>query len=418
VVPDLAQCLGPTGPDARILALEVEAGLGVVALVVVFTLALLAEGVWISLVSGRTSAGSRVPGCETVSVRPAWSVVLARVRLLLAASDGVWHGDEAGQTLAHRVAAPVDVTPCVGSAGGGIAGVRGWGPHLQSGAASDGVWLGRVSLLTGTDWVALPVDVAPGVGSAGRGVAGVRPGLAPVVGADVALATVRVSLTLSAAARDGVRLGDVVREAATDRVPRPGDRALGVRTAGGGKAGVRLLDTSLALADVAGATVRVPDTLRTTTSDGVRLGDETGVTPTDGVPVEVDSTACPRTTRRRIAGIRLLHTSLVCTDESLLTVWVSDTLRTTASDRVRLGDQTGGTPADGVTGSGDRTDSSRTARIWVAWIGSRNTSLVLTDEALLTVWVPDTLRTTASDGVRLGDQTRSTSADGVSRSCD
>ena len=50
---------------------------------------------------------------------------------------------------------------------------------------------------------------------------------------------------------------------------------------------------------------------------------------------------------------------------------------------------------------------------WLAGVRSGHTPLALTHIALLTVGVPDTLRATAGDGVRLGDQTWLTSADGV-----
>ena len=52
---------------------------------------------------------------------------------------------------------------------------------------------------------------------------------------------------------------------------------------------------------------------------------------------------------RWLAGVRSGHAPLALTHIALLTIWVSDTLRTTASDGVRLGDQTWLTPANGVT---------------------------------------------------------------------
>ena len=47
--------------------------------------------------------------------------------------------------------------------------------------------------------------------------------------------------------------------------------------------GIRLLDTSLALANVSLLAVGVNDTLRPAASDGVGLGDEAGLTSADGV---------------------------------------------------------------------------------------------------------------------------------------
>ena len=139
----------------------------------------------------------------------------------------------------------------------------------------------------GADGVALPVDVTLGVGAARGRVTGVRPRHTLVLLADVALAAVGVSLALVGAPGDGVRLGDVVRQAAADGVAVTGDSALSVWAAGRRIAGVWLDDTSLALADVSLLAIGVAHTLRPTSSDGVGLGDKSWLAATDGVAIEV-----------------------------------------------------------------------------------------------------------------------------------
>ena len=231
--------------------------------------------------------------------------------------------------------------------------------------------------------------------------------------ADVASGAVRVPLALPAAPCDGVRLGDVGGQAPADGVPSPRHCALSVGPAGAGGARVRLLNTPLALADVASLAVRVPHTLWPTAGDGVRLGDQPRVAPTDGVAIEVKSAAGPGTAGAGVAGVRPLHTSLVCTDITTLTVGVPQTLWLAAGDRVRVGDQIGFTPADSVSRARDLTEGPRATGRGDAGIGAGHAPLALAHQTLLTVWVPHTLWTTASDRVRLGDQSRSTPADCV-----
>ena len=73
--------------------------------------------------------------------------------------------------------------------------------------------------------------------------------------------------------------------------------------AGTGNTGVRLLHTSLALTDVAAATVRIHQALRSTPRDGVGVGDETWLTPTDGVARPGESTLGSGTTGGGVAGL-------------------------------------------------------------------------------------------------------------------
>ena len=73
--------------------------------------------------------------------------------------------------------------------------------------------------------------------------------------------------------------------------------------AGTGNTGVRLLHTSLALTDVAAATVRIHQALRFTPGDGVGIGDEPGLTSTDGITGPGQSTVCPGPTGGGVAGL-------------------------------------------------------------------------------------------------------------------
>ena len=95
--------------------------------------------------------------------------------------------------------------------------------------------------------------------------------------------TVRVYDTLGLTPSDGVRVGDEARLTSADGVTIASDGTLGSRSAGRRVTGIWLHDTSLALANISLLAVRVNDTLRPAASDGVRLGDEAGLTRADGV---------------------------------------------------------------------------------------------------------------------------------------
>ena len=104
--------------------------------------------------------------------------------------------------------------------------------------------------------------------------------------------TVRVELTLRSAVwwlADHASLAGAVTT-----VPIVAGR-VGERTAGVRVARIRLLSTTVVLADVAVPTIGVNNTLRTAASDGVGLGDEVRETPTDGGVVMVGGTGCART---------------------------------------------------------------------------------------------------------------------------
>ena len=137
----LAVSRGAASAAARIAALEVKAGQLVVTVVIKLTLALLAEGEGISLVASGTPAGGGLACRNALSISTAGAGV-ARVGLLLAPGDRVWHRDESRQALAHRVSVSVDITASVRAAGRGIARVRTRGAHLDLDTAGDGVGLG------------------------------------------------------------------------------------------------------------------------------------------------------------------------------------------------------------------------------------------------------------------------------------
>jgi len=347
VVANLALGELATGADARIAALEVEAGELVIAVVVVLALALLAEDEGIPLVAGRALAVGvvTVPDALGVCAAGAW---VARVGLLLAAGDGVGVGDVACDALAHWVAATVHITASVWSARAWIARVWRRSPHHNSRAAGDRVGSRFEAVVAGAHGVALPVHVALGVPTTRGWVARVGPGHALVVLANVAGGAVRVSLALSAAPGDGVRLGDVVGEASADRVAVRGHRALCVRPTWTWVAWVRLDHTPLALTDVTALAIGIPHTFRSTASDGVRLRNETRLATTDGISSKVDRAHSSRAARAWDARVGLLDALLVLTDVTALAVRVSHTLWFAARNSVRVWDQTRFASADGV----------------------------------------------------------------------
>ena len=73
------------------------------------------------------------------------------------------------------------------------------------------------------------------------------------------------------------------------------------------------------------------------------------MTSCDSTDLSVLHALCVGAAWRWLAGVRSGHTPLALTHIALLTVGVPDTLRATASNRVRLGDQTWLTPKNGVT---------------------------------------------------------------------
>lgn len=94
VITNLALSKLSAGANARIAALEVEAGQLVVAVVVVLALTLLAENEGVALVAGWALAVGVVTIPDALRILTARAGV-AWVRLLFAPVDGGWVGDVA-----------------------------------------------------------------------------------------------------------------------------------------------------------------------------------------------------------------------------------------------------------------------------------------------------------------------------------
>jgi len=169
----------------------------------------------------------------------------------------------------------------------------------------------------------------------------------------------------------------------------------------------------LVLANVTALTVRVSHTFRFAARNSVRVWDQTWFASADGIAGSCNRTNCSWAAWGRVAGIRLDHTTLVLADVSSLAVGVPHTLWLATGDCVRIGDETSLTSADGIARAGDGTNCSGTTGRWEAGIWLLDTSLVPADQSPLAVWVPHTLRATAGDGVRLGNETWLAGADGI-----
>lgn len=194
--------------------------------------------------------------------------------------------------------------------------------------------------------------------------------------------------------------------------------ALGVPTTGGWVAGVRPGHALVVLADVAGGAVWVSLALSPTPGDGVWLGDVVGQASADGVAIGSHRALGVRPTGTWVARVRLDHTPLALTDVAALAIGIPHALRSTASDSVRLGNETRLATTDGVSSKVDCADGSRAARAWNTGIRLLHTLLVLANVTALAVWVSHTLRFAARNSVRVGDQTWFASADGIAGPCD
>ena len=106
-------------------------------------------------------------------------------------------------------------------------------------------------------------------------------------------------------------------------------------------AGIGLLHTLLALANVSCAAICINDALWSTACDGVWFWNISGKAVTDWVSEMVDLTSGPRTAGTGITRIRLRHTLLVLADITMVTVRVDLALRSTACDGVGFWDKTG-----------------------------------------------------------------------------
>jgi len=416
VVTDLAPGILSAGSDARVSAVEIEASQVLGALSVILTLSFLAGDKRISLKPSRTFAGGRAASRDALRVGSA-RVGVARIRLLLAACDGVWAGDISSNTLAHRVAQVVHVAPGVWSARAGEARVRRGGPRLYLATPSDGVWLGREPSYAGTDWVSKSVGIALCVWPARCGVARVWPRDTLVVLADLTPATVRVSLTLPATPGDCVWLGDIVREAAADWVPGACDHALGVWSAGRGVTWVRLLNTLVVLTDESCAAVRVSLTLSLAAGDCVGHWDVASQAAADWVAQAVGHAAGVGSAGRWVTRVRLDHALIVPADISGAAVRVPHTFPGTASDCVRCRDIPGLALADRVP-AGVGAEGVWATRAGLARVRLDDTFLIAADKTSLAVRVSDTLGSATCYGIRFWDQTWLTTANRVASKVD
>jgi len=95
-------------------------------------------------------------------------------------------------------------------------------------------------------------------------------------------------------------------------------------------------------------TVRVANAFRATSGNGVRLGYQSLLTPANWVSQAVDHASGPWPARRWVAWVWLLDAALVVADEAPLAVRIPHAFWPAASDGVRLGDEVGDAPTDGV----------------------------------------------------------------------
>jgi len=296
VIPNLTQSILATSPYAGVTTVEVEACQALRTLVIILALSFLTRDKGISLISswaltcGCAACGDAVSiwstrigvarirlllaSCDGVGHRDVSCYTLAHwvtkpvditpcvwatrtgeagVRgrspglYLGTAGDGVWLGGESWDTGAYWVTKSVNIALCVGATRSRVTWVWSrntlivladitpttvWVPFTLPPTPSDCVWLGHIVGETPADWVTRAGHHALCVGSAGRGVTRVRLLNTLVVLADIASTAVRISLTLSLAACDGVWHGNKASQAPADRVAQAVSHAPGVGAAG------------------------------------------------------------------------------------------------------------------------------------------------------------------------------------------
>lgn len=109
-----------------------------------------------------------------------------------------------------------------------------------------------------------------------------------------------------------------------------------------------------------------------------------------------------------------LNTLLVLANKACFTVWIHLTFRLAASDGVWFRNKTFQASTDGIAKLILHTHCSGSTGGGVAGVWFFNTLLVSADISCVTVLVNNALWLAASDGVRVGNQTRLTSANWVS----
>lgn len=210
-----------------------------------------------------------------------------------------------------------------------------------------------------------------------------------------------------------VRLWSISGHTSAHRISTPVHFTLGVGSTRSGITWVWSRTALVSLANVTGTTICIPFTFMGTASDGVRLGNVGWQASADRVATSCHSALSIRTTGTWITRIRLYNTPLVLAYVTRLTVRINSALGTASSDCVRFRDQPRLTTTKWVTLEIDSADGSLAARRRVAWVRLLHTLLIFTNVSRRTVWIPDTLRSTSGDCVRIGDESWFTPADCV-----
>jgi len=156
----------------------------------------------------------------------------------------------------------------------------------------------------------------------------------------------------------------------TDSIASPGHRTLSSRSTRVRITWIRLHHTPLTLTHISLLTVRINNTLWSTTSDGVRLGDQSWLAGTDGIACWINITPCSWSTRIRLTRIWFGSTSEVSAHKPHPAVRIHLTLRLAASDGVWSRGEPGDTPALRVTISVDTAQCTWTTgsgHTWVSW---------------------------------------------------
>jgi len=221
-----------------------------------------------------------------------------------------------------------------------------------------------------------------------------------------------IILAFSAAASDGIRLGNIGRQTATDRVAGWQDRALSVGTTWRGVARIRFWHTLVVLANITGTTIRITFTFAFASGNCIRHWDEARQTTADRVAKAVLHAHGVGSARGGVTGVGALDALVVGAHVATTAVRVGVALTVTSGYGVRFGDEARVTLTDRVS-TLVCTESVGSTWRWITGVGTDNTSLVLAYIPLVTVRIPHTFRTTSCDGVRFRYKARFTSTNRV-----
>lgn len=186
------------------------------------------------------------------------------------------------------------------------------------------------------------------------------------------------------------------------------------RSTGVGVAWIRCLNAHLVFTHISTIAVRISRTFRAATSYGVRFGHKFSKTSANGVSKFISHTHCSGAARRWIAWVWLFYTPLIIADISGLAIWISNAFRPTSSYGIGFGNKTRITSTNGIAKAIDTASCARSTGRWVTWIRLFHTFLILTNISLLAIRVSDAFWFTASDRVRIRNQSRLTSANWIS----